>query len=457
MLSFLKNLKEKHDLKTLLLYSSWAITLTSGLSYVLGYVRDGVMARTFGLSTTLDIYKTAFTLPEMLQNILIVAALSAGFVPIFMKSYEKNKQAGYVYGHQIMSWGVTILLGVIILAAIFLPYFAGFFAEGFSGAELDQYIAITRVLLITTLIFGISTILGQVLISIKEFFWYGLAPVLNNLGVIFGIFFLSPRFGLMGIVWGAVLGAFLHLLIRLIVVKRRGYQFKLKPDYKLSPEMKETFWLAYPKIPQYALEQIRNTKFASLATTFATGSASAHDLAFNFKSMPVSFLGIAIALAMFPILSHDAGKGNFEKFKQDFKKNRFRAIFYTLLAAGLMAIFSTLMIRILFGGGEFGESEVRLLAGLVMVYCIAIPFESLLHIYHRAFYSLKNTLIPSLMHCVTLGVVISGAYLLAPHLGLYCLPVSFAVGHVLHILVLSSVFPILLKRRELAYSKENKD
>lgn len=452
MLSFLSNLREKHDLKTLIFYSSWSLTLTSGLSYVLGYLRDAVLTSKFGLTGNLDIYKASFVLPEMLQNILVVAALSAGFVPIFSKNYDQKKEAGALYAHQILSWGTVLLLGSIILAIIFMPHIAPFFVEGFTGEKMEQYISLTRFLLITTFIFGISTILGQILISLKEFFWYGLSPVLNNLGVIFGIFYLLPSFGLMGLILGAMIGSLLHLIIRYIVVKRKKIKFQLMPNFGLSKEIKETFLLAYPKIPQYILAQIMTAKFVSISTKFPEGTTTAHDLAKNLQSMPVSFLGIAISFAMFTSLSHDAGKGNFEKFKKDFKKNRFKALFYTTFAAGFMAIFSTFIVQTLFGRGDFGAESVSLLAGMLMVYCISIPLESLLHIYHRAFYALKNTLIPSTMHSLTIILTIIGAYLLSDSIGIYCIPVSFASGLALHILVLSTVFPILLKKREASAS-----
>lgn len=447
MLTFLRNLREKHDLKTLIFYSSWALTLTSGMSYFFGFLRDRAFAHTFGLSKTLDIYNASFTLPEMLYNVLILTALSAGFVPIFAKKYDQDKQAGYSYAHQVMSWGITIVIAAAILSIIFLPNISGFLVD-YKGEDLDQYITVTRFMLLSPLLFAISSIYGQVLLSLKDFFWYGLSPIFYNLGIILGVSLLYPHFGLMGMVIGTLFGAFLHLLNRMIAVKRNKFEFKVKPDFHLSPEMKETFKLAYPKLPQYILGQFMLIQFTKIATGLPEGSVAAYNYARNFQSLPVSLLGIAIALAMFTTLSHEAGKGNFTQFKKDFRKNRFRALFYTTLAAIALALGSKIAINLLLGGGNFDDKDIQLLTNVLMVYCISIPLESMMYIYHRAFYALRNTLIPAMMHAFTIGLTIIMANLLSPHVGIYCIPISFAAGLGLHILVLSIVFPILLRKRE---------
>ncbi len=456
MPSFLRNLREKHDLKTLIFYSSWALTITSGMSYFFGMLRDRAFAHTFGLSKTLDIYNAAFTLPEMLYNVLILSVLSAGFVPIFTQKYDEHKQAGYRYAHQMMSWGVAIVVLGSVLSIIFLPYFSHLLVD-YKGTDLQEYIKVTRLMLLSPLIFAISSIYGQVLLSLKEFFWYGLSPVFYNLGIIVGVSYLYPHFGVMGMVVGTLFGALLHLLNRMWAVKKRKFKFKIKPDFKLTPEMKETFKLAYPKIPQYILAQLMLAQFTKIATSLPEGSVTAYNYGRNFQSLPVSLIGIAIALAMFSTLSHDAGKGNFEKFKADFKKNRFRALFYTTLGAIALALLSKIIISVVLGGGEFGEKDIQLVTGVLMVYCISVPLESMMYIYHRAFYALRNTLIPALMHAFTIGLTIFAAFMLAPHIGIYCIPVSFAAGLALHIAVLASVFPLLLKRREAAVHHEAKN
>lgn len=451
-MKFLRALRERGDFKTLLLHSSWSLTLTSGLSYFFGLLRDRIFAQSFGLSRTLDIYNASFVLPDLLQSLFIGTALSAAFVPIFTKLYDEKRSLSYQYAHQVLTYGVTLISVIGILGAIFMPYIAPFLVPGFEGAELEQYIMLSRVMFLSPILFAMSMTYGRVLISVKEFFWWGLSPALYNLGIILGVIYLYPKFGMLGLVLGTLFGALLHLLNRLRPLRKKKYHFRTKLDWRFTPEIRETIKLALPKMLQYGMFHFMLLSFTSITSTLPEGSVALYNYARNFQSLPVSLLGIAIALAMYPTLSHDAGKGNFEKFKRDFKRERIRSLFYTTLAAIALALLSKFVVGLLLGGGQFGQSDIDLLASVLMVYCISVPLESMLHIYHRAFYSLRNTTIPSFMHAFTILLTILMALTLKNTIGIFAIPVSFAAGLALHITVLATVFPILLKRRERAGS-----
>ncbi len=447
MIKFLRALKEKADWQTLLLHSSWSLTLTAGFSYFFGFLRDRIFAHTFGLSRTLDIYNASFVLPDLLQSLFIGTALSAAFVPIFTKLYDEKKNLGYAYAHQVLTLGVTLIISMGIICAILMPYLAPYLVPGFDGADLEQYIMLSRVMLFSPILFAISMTYGRVLISVKEFFWWGLSPALYNIGIILGVIYLYPKLGMLGMVLGTLFGALLHMLNRLWPLKRKKYHFKTKVDFRFTPEIKETIKLALPKMLQYGMFHFMLLSFTRIASALPEGSVTVYSYARNFQSLPVSLLGIAIAMAAYPTFSHDAGKGNYEKFTRDFKKQRARSLFYTILAAIALAVLSKPLIGLLLGGGAFGQSDINLLSSVLMVYCISVPLESMLHIYHRAFYSLRNTVIPSLMHAFSMLLMIMVAITLSKTIGVFAIPVGFATGLAIHITVLATVFPILLKRR----------
>lgn len=444
----LQQLREPGNIKILIFHSSWSLTLGSGLSYFFGLLRDRIFAHEFGLSRTLDIYNAAFVIPDMVLGVLVGTALSAAFVPIFSKLYDEKKSLGFAYAHQMITWGLSLMVVASVIVGITLPYFAHYLVPGFEGADLNQYILLTRVLLISPILFTLSNSYGRILISVKEFFWWGLSPALYNIGIIIGVLFLVPRFGLVGLVMGTVFGVLLHLLNRFWPLRKKKYNFRNKIDFSFSPEIKETIKLMLPKILQYTMWFVMLIAFTSIASTLSEGSVAAYNYARNFMSLPVSLLGIAIAMAMYPTLSHDAGKGNFEKFRRDFKRNRFRSAVYTTLAAIALALLSKTVVGLLLGGGKFGQADINLLASVLMVYCIAIPLESLMHAYHRAYYSLKNTVIPALLHTVIIIFTIISAKSLAPIIGIYAIPVSFAGGLFVQVNILAMIFPKVLRQRE---------
>ncbi|EKD93033.1 MAG: integral membrane protein MviN, partial [uncultured bacterium] len=287
--------------KNLFFHTALAITFTSGLSYMLGLIRDKSFAYTFGASSTLDVYNAAFVVPDLFLATLVNGALSAAFIPIFANLEKHHKQKALEYINQVLSFGMSILIAASVLFAIFLPYLVEFIVPGFSAAQQDQYITVTRLMLISPLLFTISNTFGNVLISTKDFLWYGLSPVFYNLGIIIGVFLFVPSFGIMGLVMGTVLGAFLHLMVRLPVVIRYGYRPKL--TFKLEGELKKTATLMLPKMLQLGMWQIMLWWFIRLASHLEEGSVTIYSFARNFQSLPVSLIGVAIALAAFAKLS----------------------------------------------------------------------------------------------------------------------------------------------------------
>ncbi|PIZ71512.1 hypothetical protein COY07_04830, partial [Candidatus Peregrinibacteria bacterium CG_4_10_14_0_2_um_filter_43_11] len=440
---------EKLKIKTVFFHSSWALTLTAGLSYFLGYLRDRILAQHYGFSRGMDIYNAAFVIPENMLSILVGAALSAAFLPIFAKQYDQKKQWGFEYTHQIIFWASVTLVIVGGVIAITLPFFVDTMVPGFDTEAQQQYILFTRLLLISPLIMALSNIYGRMLLSFKEFFWYGLSPALYNLGIVMGAIYLAPTMGMIGLVFGALLGSFLHLSIRLMQIRRKKYHFRHKLDLRFSPELKETLKLTAPKIVQYFMWAFMLFSFTRIASQLTEGSIVVYNYARNLQSVPVSLLGIAIALAMYPSLSHDAAKGNFKKFLSDFKRDRMRSLVYTGLAAIITVLTAKQLITLFFGGGEFGEKEINWLTTMLQIYAISIPLESLMHAYHRAYYSLKNTLVPAAFHTITIAITIIIAKTLAPTIGVYAIPIGFAAGSFLQIMILGALFPYIFRKKWL--------
>lgn len=431
----------------ILFHSSWSLTLASGLSYLFGFLRDRLFAQTFGLSRTLDIYNAAFVLPDLILNIFISTALSAAFLPIFTKQYDQKKSLGHQYLNQMMSWGILMVVIIGLMVALTLPYFTHLLVPGFEGEEIRQYILLTRLMLISPVLFTISNLYGRFLLSLKEFLWYGISPALYNLGIILGLVYLVPAWGVAGLVIGNLIGIGLHLSIRWLAIRQRKYRFKHRLDFSISPEVKETIRLTLPKILQYSMWSYMLLSFTRIASLLSEGSIAAYNYARNFQSLPVSLLGIAISLAMYTSLSHDAARGNFKKFLKDFRRDRLRCAVYTSLAALLLAALAKPLISLLLGGGAFDEKAIHLLARTLQIYCIAVPLESLLHIYHRAYYSVKNTLIPSLSHSFHIVLSIQIAYFLSRSVGVMAIPIGFSAGMTSHLILMALIFPWLMRKK----------
>lgn len=451
MLPFFRKFQQKKEsagsFKNLLYHTAFTLTFTSGLSYALGLLRDRTFAQTFGASSTLDVYNAAFVVPDLFLAVFAVGALSAAFVPIFTQLDKENKEKAITYTNQILNLCLIILVVVSGIFALILPYVVDQLVPGFSPEQQHEYIHVTRLMLLSPLFFTLSNMFGNVLISLKEFLWYGLSPALYNLGIIIGVLLFAPHFQTIGIVMGTILGAFLHLLVRVPSMIRYGY----RPQWTLgfTPAMKETAWLMLPKIAQLAMWQLMLWWFVRLTSQLPTGSTTIYSFARNFQSVPVSLVGIAISLAAFAELSTAAAEKKYRKFGEIIKSRGIKTAVYTGLAGGALALFSYPVIKLLLGGGEFDETAIKATAMLLMVYTISIPFESGMHLLARAHYALKNTQRPSLIHVSTIAVTMGVSAMLLDKVGLYAIPIGFTSGLVIQIGLLTISLYQLLRSKSL--------
>ena len=201
--------------------------LTFG-SYLMGLVRDRILMRTFGAGEELDAFNAAFVIPELSLGIVVASGVAAPFVPMFTGLRRENEPEAQTFGQTILTLAVLAMGVVSVLLFIFAPLTVPIVASGFGPAQQELYIELFRVMSVTTVIFAASLVLGEVLVADRRFLYYGLAPILYNAGLAFGALVLSPEFGIFGAAIGAVIGAVLHLGIRVVGIRGTAFHIRAR-------------------------------------------------------------------------------------------------------------------------------------------------------------------------------------------------------------------------------------
>ncbi len=405
---------------------SAVLALTTFASYVLGLLRDRVFAHTFGVGVSLDAYNAAFLVPDFLFNVLVASGVAAAVVPLFSKLKKQNISQAYAYIDTVVAaaMGAMVITGALIM--MFAPALSHLVAPGLSGEGRILTIKAMRILAISPILFAASNALGAMLVAQRRFLFYGLSPVFYNLGIIGGVLFLAPRFGIMGVAYGTLLGALLHALVRLIDALRSGWRWR--GAFSLtSPEFILTLRLMAPKMAGHPVELATFWVFTSLASFLGAGTISALNFARNFQSVPVSVLGITMATAVFPMLS-EAALGSRRELKRLFQRMTVSILLISVLAAAVMFLAARPLVAILLGGGNFDTEAVGRVAAVLAVFCLSIPTESLSHLFARAFYAVQNTVIPVVFSVVSLLIAGGSAYVLMGRFGIVGLPLGFFLG-----------------------------
>lgn len=421
------------------------------LSKILGLLRDRLFASTFGPGQTLDAYYAAFRIPDFIFNLIVLGTVSAAFVPIFLDYIAKKQiEEAYNIANTVMNTIFIVMAGISLVAFVFAHPVMKTIAPGFKDPEtVALAVRYMRIMLLSPMIFGFSSVVSGILSAYRRFAAYSLAPALYNLGIIIGIMFFVPFFGVTALAWGVVLGAFMHLLVQLPTLHRIGYKWRAYIDLK-SQGFRTIFRLMLPRMFGFAALQISLFVTIAVATTLPAGSTTIYSLAVNLQYFAVTIFGTSIATAVFPLLAVAASKQDEEGFRSNFSLSFRKTLFFMIPASVLLLLFRAQVVRILLGYGKFDWDATILTLQTLAVFSFGLFAQALMQLVTRAFYALQNTRIPVILGviCMTLNIVLS--IVLAPRLGVPGLALADTIADIVNAALL-----IFLLRNLAGYLDDN--
>ncbi len=263
---------------------------------------------------------------------------------------------------------------------------------GFSPEKQALTVEMTRIMLLSPIFLGMSAVFGGVLISLKRFFLYSLAPIFYNLGIIFGVLVLAPRMGSQGLAWGVVVGAFLHVLIQYSDLKHVGFRYRFSFDELWrNPLVARVTRMMIPRSIGMAVNQFGLFVVTVFASTLASGSLAAFTLANNIQSVPLGLFGVAFSLAVFPSLSTLTAKQAYGDFFHLFARTFQRILFFVLPMGVFIFILRAQIVRVILGSGKFDWQDTITTFSVLGILSISLFAQSLIQLLARAFFALKDT------------------------------------------------------------------
>lgn len=434
-------------LRTVLPQGAILLSVLTFAGYLMGLARDRAFARTFGAGAELDTYGAALALPEIVINILVAAGLGAAFVPLFARLRQEDVEAADRFSRTILTASALVAAAASGVLFILAPQTADLVVPTYDAAQRAQYVELFRLMCVTGIAFAISFALGEMLVARQRFLAYGSAPLLYNTGIVAGTLLLGPSMGIKGAAVGTVLGSLLHLGVRLAGV--------LRTDAGLRPllavrtvAVREYVRLSIPRMIAEPIEAITFAWFIRVATGIVAGGASAVSFARNFQSVPVSLVGAAFAVAAFPVLSAAVAAGDRARFARTVGINALTIGALTSVAGVLLLVLSDRIIGIFLGGEAFDDADVALTGAMLGAFALSVPLEALTHLLARAVYATRNTLLAVAASLAGLAVTVVLVELLKDSQGLVAMPLAFAAGQGVKVLLLAGAVLIRLRRFE---------
>lgn len=431
------------------------------LAQILALVRDRAFASVLGPSASLDVYYAAFKIPDLLFVSIASLASVTVLLPFLVDKLGTNA-SGEVNGNSVAAKKLlddvfTVFLvamaGVAVILYILMPKIAPLIAPGFTLSQLHDLVAISRIMLLSPIFLGLSNMLGSVTQLFKKFFIFALSPVFYNLGIIAGIVFLYPHFGLPGLGYGVVFGALLHLLIQFPALSKTGFLpgISRSIDWK---EIRRMTALSLPRTLGLALTSFSILIIISIASKIGVGSISLFQFSYNLQNVPLGIIGVSYAVAAFPTLARFCSTDNMGEFVKYISSAARQIIFWSMPIMFLFIVLRAQIVRVILGAGAFSWDDTRLTAAALALFSVSIVGQSLILLFTRGYYAAGNTRKPLVINLISTLVTIMLSFWLVslfrhdamvryffesilriqdvPHAEIVMLPLAFSVGAIIN-------------------------
>lgn len=395
-------------------FASLILAASYFFSALLGLFRDRLLAGRFGADNESDVYYTAFTVPDFIALILIFGAISAAIIPIFTSYINKSKEEAWHYISALLNVFLSFLMVVCLIFIIFAPFFVSLIAPGFSESKKETTVVLMRIMFLSPILLGTSSIISGILHVFHRFLVTALAPLMYNLGIIIGIIFFAPRIGLAGLAWGVVLGGAMHLLIQIPAFLYSGFKytpFKLgqKTLDMWHPGVIKTLKLMVPRSLGLGAIQFNTIITTAIASTLTVGSISIFNWANNLGSILVNALSVSLSTAIFPKMSLAYSREDKKDFEHKFSSALRQILFLIIPISILLFILRAQIVRVVYGVGKFDWLDTRLTAACLGIFSFGLFAQGIIFILSKTFYAAHNTKIPAWISFVAVVFNISAS------------------------------------------------
>ncbi len=378
--------------------SASVIGLATLCSRLLGFLRDVVIARLFGVYVYAQAFVIAFKIPNLFRDFLGEGATNAAFVPVFSEYTVKHtKEEFWELANVVLNLLLVILMLITLLGIIFSPLIVRLIAPGFiaSPEKLETTIRLNRIIFAYILLISLAAYSMGILNSLKHFVVPAFAPCLLNISII--VFALLFGEGIKGLASGILVGGVLQLAVQIPVLYKKGFRLKLFKKFK-HPQALIIGRLMLPRILSSCIYQLNNfvdSIFGSLAWIVGEGGVAVLYFSYRLIQFPLGIFSNALSQAILPTFSTQALEDNHDKLKHTLSWG-LRATFFVMLPASVgFIVLARPIVFTLFGGGRFDVYSAELTANALAFYSIGLFAYGATKILQSCFFSLKDTVAPT--------------------------------------------------------------
>lgn len=376
------------------------------LSRILGFIRDFVIARTFGAGALTDAFFVAFRIPNLLRRLFAEGAFSQAFVPL-LAEYRNRRDAAETKRmiDRVATLLFVIVLGVAILGVIGAPALIYVFAPGFA-ADAEKFaitVELARITFPYILFMALVALAAGILNTWSRFALPAITPTLLNVSFISMALFAAPYFDppVMALAWAVFLGGLLQLAVQIPALHRIG----MLPRFDFAPHdtgVRRVLKLMAPAVLGVSVTQISLLVNSIFASFLVSGSVSWLYYAERLMEFPAGLLGVALGTVLLPSLSKAHSDAQPEEFSALLDWGLRLTFLLTLPAAIALALLSVPLISTMFQHGAFTAADVMQTRLALVAYSLGLIGLILVKVLAPGFYAQQNIKTPVKFALLTL-------------------------------------------------------
>ncbi|NLY09458.1 MAG: murein biosynthesis integral membrane protein MurJ [Tissierellia bacterium] len=379
-----------------------ALTL---VSKVMGFMRESLMARSFGLGAQTDAYNAALTATVVIMGVIGVG-LNTTLVPVFSEIGQRKGMAGRrSFLNNILSFTVIISILITVVFFIFSPTIISFVAMGFKGEQFDLAVKLNRIGLPIVVLLAFTHVFMGYLQSLEVFGPYAVMGIPYNLVFILYLFIAGTGAEITTFMMVTVLAALMQVLIQVPAVRHSGY--RLRPRVDLSdPYMRKVGMLIVPILISSSILQINIIIDKDLASIVGTGVMSALNYATKLNDLVLSVFIMAISTVVFPMMAEAFLRNDDKGTVSILQKAINLVMLITVPATVGLIVLATPIVKVAFERGAFLPQDTIMTAGALVFYAIGLMANAMNMVLNRVYYSYRDTKTPMVVGviCVVINL-----------------------------------------------------
>ncbi len=423
--------------RKLLAKNSLQVALLLGLSTVLGFMRESVIAYKFGAGGSVDAYLIAMIIPTLFINLVKVSVTNT-FVPVFTR-YLKNNQVELAWEMTNTVISVLFVILVSIMALLFAASaeLVNFVAPSYAGPQAALTVKLSQ-LLLPTVVF--SSLLG-ILVGVNNAHYSFFAPsaigVVSNLITIVSTLVLGGIWGIYGLAAGTVIGVITQFLIQIPSMYKHGFSFRFQLNLT-NPGVREMMLLIGPFILSGTASQISLVVNRVLAAGLPSGAVSALYFANRLVSLPQNVFATAVGMVVYPVLVSAVTQRDWHSVVEGLNQAIRLLLLILLPAAAGIFVLREPLVQLFFQHGAFSARDTAVTADTVPFFLGTIIFQAMLTVLVNICYATRKMWTAISAGAIAVGVNVVFSLLLVHPLQQKGLALANSLSAVANVLLVGS-------------------